>query len=497
MLKRTLFVALAASGTLAFSTSAQAAYVTLGTTNTSNTTTALSGNTTGSELLVKNTNGSSASAFSLYGLLSATSPTVTAAAVRGQNGSTNARGYGVWGSQNGTGTGVYGYTPGGKGVSGNSLNGIGVAGSHTGTSANSAAGVQGQSAGSNGTGVKGVATSGGYAKGVWGVSDTGYGGFFEAPGSVGYGVYASGGEFGVRGESPSSTGIGVYGRHTSSTGTAPGVEGDTSSQDRDGAIGVLGRDTSSTVIYPGAGVWGMSGNGNGVVGTGGQVGVDGESVSGDGLNGSSTNATGLYAYSQNEIGVRGATSNSSSYAGYFYGNVLITHGTCTGCTGPSALHIDDPLDPAHKYLNHASVASSQQLDVYSGNVTTNGRGFATVTMPRWFQALNRSFRYQLTVIGKPGQFVQAMVVKEMAHNRFRLETSKPNAKVSWQVTAVRHDRSATAPPMRVIAPKPKADQGKYVNPQLYGKPRSDGIGYRTSPRLGRTEKLPPLPNGQK
>jgi hypothetical protein len=107
MLKRTLMAALAALGTLAFAASAQAAYLGLGTTNTSNATTTLSGNTSGSELLVKNTNGSSAGAFAfgLYGLLTATSPTVTATAVRGLNNSTNARGYGLWGSQAGSGTG--------------------------------------------------------------------------------------------------------------------------------------------------------------------------------------------------------------------------------------------------------------------------------------------------------------------------------------------------------------------------------------------------------
>jgi hypothetical protein len=480
MLKRMLFTVVAALGTLPFTASAQAAYLSLGTTNTSNATTALNGNTTGSELLVKNTNGSSAGAFGLYGLRTATAPTATSAAVRGQNGSTNGKGYGVWGSQAGSGAGVYGFAPSGKGVWGSSTNGIGVSGNHTGTGANNAAGVQGQSAGSDGTAVKGVATNGGYAKGVWGVSDTGYGGFFEAPGSVGFGVYASGGEFGVRATSPSSTGVGVYGAHTSSTGTAPGVEGDTSSQDLNGPTGVLGRDTASTLIYPGAGVRGISTNGEGVVGTtSAGDGVDGESVSGSGVLGSSANDLGVYGYSLNNIGVQGTTSNSSSYAGSFKGNVLIT-GTCTGCTGPSALHIDDPLDPAHKYLQHSSVASSQQLDVYSGNVTTNGKGFATVTMPRWFQALNRSFRYQLTSLSG---LQQVAVAKEMHDDRFIVQSQRPHSKVSWQVTAVRHDRYANANRTRVIVPKSKADQGKYVHPEAYGKPRSEGIGYQKPPRL--------------
>jgi hypothetical protein len=152
MLTRTLLTLAAAAGTLAFTASAQAAYLSLGTSNTSNATTTLTGNPAAPELLVKNTNAGSANAFGLYGLLPATAPTASAAAVRGANNSTNARGYGVWGSQAGSGTGVYGFTPSGKGVWGNTTSG---------------AGVRGQSV--SGTGVYGLHTStSGSAPGVRG-----------------------------------------------------------------------------------------------------------------------------------------------------------------------------------------------------------------------------------------------------------------------------------------------------------------------------------------
>jgi hypothetical protein len=59
-------------------------------------------------------------------------------------------------------------------------------------------------------------------------------------------------------------------------------------------------------------------------------------------------------------------------------------------------------------------------------------------------------------------------------------------KVSWQVTGVRHDRFAKAHPIRVVAPKAKKDQGKYVHPELYGKPKSDTIGYQEPPRTARS-----------
>jgi hypothetical protein len=175
----------------------------------------------------------------------------------------------------------------------------------------------------------------------------------------------------------------------------------------------------------------------------------------------------------------GEPGGNQERAGYFSGPVHT--GTCTGCTGPSALQIDDPFDPAHKYLQHSSVTSSQQLDVYSGNATTNAKGFATVQMPRWFQALNRSFRYQLTVVGKTHWDARAAVWNEMKNNHFTIRTDQPTVRVSWLVTAVRHDRSANAHPTRVIVSKPKADQGKYVTPELYGKPGSDGIAYRKPP----------------
>jgi hypothetical protein len=54
------------------------------------------------------------------------------------------------------------------------------------------------------------------------------------------------------------------------------------------------------------------------------------------------------------------------------------------------------------------------MNVYNGTWSpTNGR--ATVALPDYFEALNRDFRYQLTVVG---QFAQAIVAKKVDHNRF-------------------------------------------------------------------------------
>ena len=123
-----------------------------------------------------------------------------------------------------------------------------------------------------------------------------------------------------------------------------------------------------------------------------------------------------------------------------------------------SFRIDHPLDPARKYLQHSFVESPDMKNVYDGMVVTDRRGFATVTMPRWFQALNRSFRYQLTIVGH--SFAQAIVWPELAENRFTIRTNAPRVRVSWQVTGIRHDRYADDHRIQVELPKTAGEQGK-------------------------------------
>src|SRR5581483_1852450 len=66
-----------------------------------------------------------------------------------------------------------------------------------------------------------------------------------------------------------------------------------------------------------------------------------------------------------------------------------------------SFRIDDPLDPAHKELYHASIESSEMMNLYTGMVRLNARGQAVVEMPKWFEALNGDFRYQLTAMDSP------------------------------------------------------------------------------------------------
>ncbi len=141
--------------------------------------------------------------------------------------------------------------------------------------------------------------------------------------------------------------------------------------------------------------------------------------------------------------------------------------------GGGSFKIDHPLDPANKYLYHSFVESPDMMNVYNGNVVTNRHGMATITLPDYFEALNRDFRYQLTVIG---QFAQAIVAKEISRNHFTIKTSKPGVKVSWQVTGIRHDAYADAHRIEVEVDKPPQEQGHYLHPELFGAPPEQAVG---------------------
>jgi hypothetical protein len=166
------------------------------------------------------------------------------------------------------------------------------------------------------------------------------------------------------------------------------------------------------------------------------------------------------------------------------GNLIVT-GTLT--KGGGSFKIDHPLDPANKYLSHSFVGSPDMMNVCNGNVTTDRRGLAEIILPNYFDALNRDFRYQLTVIG---QFAQAIVAKEIDHNRFTIHTNRPGVKVSWQVTDIRQDAYANAHRIAVEVEKSPQEQGKYLHPELFDAPKEAAIGYGVAspgPLVGRSQ----------
>jgi hypothetical protein len=170
-----------------------------------------------------------------------------------------------------------------------------------------------------------------------------------------------------------------------------------------------------------------------------------------------------------------ANASSANYAGFFEGNVTVTGNlNVTGSIskGSGTFKIDHPTDPENKYLVHSFVESPDMMNVYSGNITTDANGIATVTLPNYFNAINKDFRYQLTCIGV---FAQAIVKEEISGNSFVVQTDKPNVKISWQVTAIRNDKYAQQNRIEPEQLKAENEQGKYLHPELYGKTKGERV----------------------
>ncbi len=176
-------------------------------------------------------------------------------------------------------------------------------------------------------------------------------------------------------------------------------------------------------------------------------------------------------FGQNSTAVYGDNdgSNTVGFAGVFNGRVNVI-GNLSKLGG--SFKIDHPLDPANKYLSHSFVESPDMMNIYNGNVTTDERGEAVVTMPKYFDALNRDFRYQLTVIG---QFAQAIVAEEIKNNSFVIRTDKPNVKVSWQITGIRQDVYANENRIPIEEDKPANERGFYLYPKGFNQPAEKSV----------------------
>ena len=284
-----------------------------------------------------------------------------------------------------------------------------------------------------GTGVIGQATSANASAslsvptGVAGISLLSAGGFVNRT----YGVY---------GQAAGEGGYGVYGMGTltGTLGIADGANGH----------GVVGQATGG-----GTGVWGRGVNGMyGLSSVSNGTGIIGEANSG-------SLAFGMWGIS------------SSGYAGYFSGKVNVT-GMLT--KGGGAFKIDHPLDPANKYLYHSFVESPDMKNIYDGVAVLDEQGQAVVTMPDWFEALNRDFRYQLTCVGG---YAPVYIAQEIEKGAFIIAGGTPGLKVSWQVTGIRQDAWANANRVPVEQDKPPQEAGSYLYPAAYGLPELSGLDY--------------------
>ncbi|MBU0616798.1 MAG: hypothetical protein KKI02_03700, partial [Planctomycetes bacterium] len=354
----------------------------------------------------------------------------------------------------------------------------------------------------NGSAVRGIMTStspGGSSAGVRGVNN--------GTGSAGIGVYGSqaGSGWGVYGTAPSGTGVygnsasgtGVWGNSTSSTGvygssgSGIGVHGASSTWDA--VVGVNSGGAGKSGVY---GVCGPNVDNYGVFGRNDRTFhqnygfVGGPSHGAYGVSDDTLNEEWTVGYLGGTYSVYGGRWNGNAgTAGYFAGSVTVT-GTLS--KGGGSFKIDHPLDPENKYLYHSFIESPDMMNIYNGNVTTDENGYAEVTLPEWFDALNRDFRYQLTVIG---QFAQAIVGEEIRDNRFVIRTDKPDVKVSWQVTGIRQDPFANKYRIPVEEDKPEGERGMYLHPEAHGQPLELQIGRIEPLEESQTPSLPlPAPS---
>jgi hypothetical protein len=332
------------------------------------------------------------------------------------------------------------------------------------------------------------------------------------------------GQLGVRGivqaTNTSPAGIGVVGNGGSSGSGVAGFGGDSASGF--GGRGVTARGGSSNGSGGGIGIEAIGGassgndGGEGVRATGGDgsvfggLGVNATGGQGNVLGGDGMNATGGWGITgSGGVGVRasggfgfgtgksggvgivadggiGVDGASRGLAGRFNGDVLVT-GTLS--KGGGSFKIDHPLDPENKYLSHSFVESPDMMNIYNGNITTDQNGLAVVELPDYFEALNRDFRYQLTVIG---QFAQAIVAEKVKGNRFTIQTSAPGVEVSWQVTGIRQDAWANKNRIQVEEAKSEKERGHYLHPESFGKEKERSVEWATQPETMSQSRRRPL-----
>jgi len=179
---------------------------------------------------------------------------------------------------------------------------------------------------------------------------------------------------------------------------------------------------------------------------------------------------GIYA-----IAGTGSVVGGNGYAGVFYGDIDVTGAIYANTKD---FKIDHPIDPGNKYLYHASVESSEMMNIYTGNVTLDLTGTATVQLPDWFEALNADFRYELTCIGG---FAPVYVAHKVENHSFRIAGGRPGMEVSWQITGVRHDAFAAAHPLVVEVNKPENERSFYIHPELFGQSEERQIQWGRRP----------------
>jgi hypothetical protein len=321
-----------------------------------------------------------------------------------------------------------------------------------------------QASGGSSTSTVGANTTGGHGVvAAGGDSNTD----FDGDGFGGHGVVAIGGNSGtfsgqLGGSGVVATGGNPFGKGVTATGGIGGHDNVDSTAPNPRSAGVFATGGATTGLrFGGIGVFAKGGPASGS-----------DKISGMGL------------WAEPGSFADGATLGTAAFLNgkvftgelWVNGDLTVSAGSFTvRGTGTKNFKIDHPLDPENKYLLHASVESSEVLNIYSGNAVTDRKGKATVMLPEWFEALNRDLRYQLTVIGT---FAQAIVAEKVKQNRFTIRTDAPNVEVSWQVTGVRSDAAMQKHPFKAVEVKPESERGTYLDPNSSTSRKSEGRGGR-------------------
>jgi hypothetical protein len=145
--------------------------------------------------------------------------------------------------------------------------------------------------------------------------------------------------------------------------------------------------------------------------------------------------------------------------------------------------IDHPTDPENKTLRHAAIESNEVLNIYRGNVICDAQGNASIQLPDYFESINTAFSYVLTPVGAPAPGLY--VSQEIQGNSFSISGAQAGQKISWQVTAQRHDAWMQAHPFKAESQKPARKAGKLLSPQKGGEAKS----YFSTPMLNRIQKM--------
>jgi hypothetical protein len=193
-------------------------------------------------------------------------------------------------------------------------------------------------------------TAGGTA--VWGVANSGFGLRGNSTSGTGVAGYSTS-YVGVLGSSVNN--FGVWGNHSGTTGTQPGVRGQTSSTDP-GSSGVGG------FAGNGVGIYGQSSNSDGVLGIGGANGVKGQCNLQDG-----NGVFGLANLGASAYAVFGSSSTGSGVVGSTTGAGDGVLGTATGANSYGGNFM------SNNYRGGVAVGGNGAFDFYVRN-TGSGTG---------------------------------------------------------------------------------------------------------------------------